>query len=61
MPLFEVEFACNVCGTPWKAQVEGSDEGDALYRAVAEARQKRCSSCTQRGSFELKGSEPAES
>ena len=60
MPLFNIELACQVCGAPLTMEVEGSDEGDALFRCIAEASQKRCPSCTSRGQFELKRSEPAE-
>lgn len=60
MPIFQVDLVCQVCGALWKAEVEGDDEGDALFRCIAEASKKRCTSCTSLGQFELQRSSPKE-
>jgi hypothetical protein len=60
MPTYRIVLICQVCGAPWTELVEGSDEGDALFRIISEASRSRCQLCTTRGQFELKSSERAE-
>lgn len=60
MPTYRIGLVCQVCGTPSTSLVEGTDEGDALFRIISEAGRNRCQLCTTRGQFELKSSELAE-
>lgn len=60
MPVYHIDLICQVCGAPWTSTMEGTDEGDALFRVIAEAGRSRCQLCTTKGQFELKRSRPAE-